>query len=167
MDVETTDMSVEEPVFSDKEESNYNENNPGLENQESSSSSSGEENTRNNEYPEVPVSPSSKVKDETYSPSPNFMKPKEEEPRPLKKEIQRKPNAEYNSFIFLNIWFCFYFRFVCRCTPIQDEDIYDINPENKTDLVTYRTTKYWEEVYKEYDEKRNKYENEKKNKSSV
>lgn len=79
-------MSVEDSVFSDNEDSNYNENNSGLENQKSSFLSE-EENTRSNEYPQVPLSLSSKVKDETYSPNPNFMKLKEEEPRPWKKEV--------------------------------------------------------------------------------
>lgn len=155
-------MSTEEPVFTESNQPDTDENESVLQNTSSSSSSSSEEdNNNNNNYPEVPVSPSSKVKEDSYSPNPTFMQPKDEPPQAPKKEVKRKPNAEYNSFFFFNIWYCFYFRFVCRCDPIRDEDIYDINPDNRTDLVTDRTQKYWEKKFKEYDEERKEYEKEK------
>lgn len=154
-------MSSEEPVFAEGNQPNTDENESILQNV-SSSSSSEDDNGGNHNYPEVPVSPSSKVKEETYSPSPTFMEPKPEPTNPLRKEIHRKPNGEYHSLLIFNIWYCFFFRFVCRCDPIQDEDIYDVNPENRTDYVTDKGDKYWNKVYKEYDEKRKKYEDEKK-----
>lgn len=153
-------MSSTEQVFFNDNQYNSNRDESVPKNTKSSSSSE-EDDTRNNNYRENPAYTSSKVKEKSNSTSHTFVETKEEKSDTLKKEIQRKPNAEYNSFFLSNIWFCFYFRFVCRCSPIQDEDIYDINPDNKTDLATDRITRFWNKVFKEYDDKRKDYESEK------
>lgn len=154
-------MSSEEHIINNNNRCNSNENKSLPQNTDSSSSSE-EENAGNNNFPEVPSSPSSKLEENSNSTENTFMESKTEAAGLSKKEIHRKPNAEYNSLFLLNIWFCFYFRFVCRCIPIQDEDIYEINPENKTDLVTDKVAKYWGRIYKEYVGKSEEYENERK-----
>jgi hypothetical protein len=52
-------------------------------------------------------------------------------------EISRAPAAKTNweskCFWFVNIFYCFFFLFVCRCKPLTDEDIYDVDPTDETE----------------------------------
>ena len=80
-----------------------------------------------------------------------------------KTEIHRKPNTEYKHLCIANLFFMFYFQFVCRVNYVQDEDIYDIHPKDKTIDVTERSQKYWNDMYNDYLRKLAHYEEEKEN----
>ena len=85
-------------------------------------------------------------------------KPKQTSMFLLRQEIHRKKNSEYYSPALLNILYCFYFQFVCKCSPIVDEDIYDIDPRNKTELVTKKAEDYWGKQMNSYRDRVKQYE---------
>ncbi|KAK2963908.1 Multidrug resistance-associated protein [Blattamonas nauphoetae] len=67
-------------------------------------------------------------------------------------EIQRQVNLEDKHNPLLNLFFCFYCPFVCRCHPIQDSDIYVVGKKDRTDVVTVKATEQWNIGYLKYQE---------------
>ncbi|KAK2945813.1 putative ATP-binding cassette sub-family C member 5 [Blattamonas nauphoetae] len=65
-------------------------------------------------------------------------------------EVQRRPNLEDTHSLFLNLFFCFYCPFVCRCKPIRDADIYSVGRKDGTDIVTTKGTIAWEKQIQKY-----------------
>ena len=59
------------------------------------------------------------------------------------RNTKRKPNSEYNSPFICNLFFCFFFQFVCRLSDVQDEDIYDVHPMDRTETVTKDGEEFW------------------------
>ena len=62
----------------------------------------------------------------------------------------RKPNTEYRSPFICNLFYCFYFQFVCRRNAIQDEDIYDVHPNDRSDLMTRKGEAFWKKHCAQY-----------------
>ena len=99
---------------------------------------------------EVPVSPSSLPVQDIQTPTPSSFKPKDPPPPTIGKEIKRKPNSEFTNPFLCNLFYCFYFQFVCKCSYIADEDIFDVHPRNATDRVTKIAEEHWQKRYAEY-----------------
>lgn len=121
-----------------------------------------EESGSSSYIPDVPASPSSKINNSANNSSRHFEKLNTPLLNYEKKEFHRKPNSEYISPLIANIWYCFYFQYVCKCSPVQDEDIYDVNPDNKTSKVTEEGERRWEKVYSKYKRELEEYNNKKK-----
>lgn len=77
-----------------------------------------------------------------------------------KPEWKRSKNWEESSPFICNLFFCFYFPFVCRFSPLREENVPEIYKEDKSDSNTERLSKYWNPAFLEYVEKNEKFESE-------
>ena len=66
------------------------------------------------------------------------------------KEFVRPINEEEHSFFILNLFYCFFFPFVCRKTPIQNKDIPYCAKNDKSELVLSKVSKNWNPKVNKY-----------------
>lgn len=71
-------------------------------------------------------------------------------------EVKRVNNPEDTSLFIMNLFYCFFFRYVCRLKPIRDSDIYDCSESDRSAPVIDRVVKVWnpriEKYYKELED---------------
>lgn len=77
-------------------------------------------------------------------------------------EWKRYKNWEESSPLICNLFYCFYFPFICRIAPLREENIPQISENDKSQLNTDIFREQWEPVAKEYGEKMLEYERKKK-----
>ncbi|KAH7823453.1 putative Multidrug Resistance Associated Protein (MRP) [Monocercomonoides exilis] len=78
-----------------------------------------------------------------------------------KTEIKRRRNTEEAHWCCCNVFYCFYFQFVFRCKPIEDEDIYETQKSDLTSVTTKNAEEYWMKRYTDYVKKFEEYDQEK------
>ncbi|KAK2945606.1 Multidrug resistance-associated protein [Blattamonas nauphoetae] len=110
--------------------------------------------------PNIPVSPSAQSQEnDLQSPDPTVqaaaMLPLTDS-NPT--EFKRAKNAEEAHPLIANLFFCFYFPFICRCSPIRDQDIYECHSLDKAERNIARAEKYWDKPAEEYLTKRKEFE---------
>lgn len=82
--------------------------------------------------------------------------------KPKEFEWNRYKNWEEASPLICNLFYCFYFPFICRVAPLREENIPQISDVDKSQLNTDMFRSNWEPVAKEYEEKMAEYERKKK-----
>lgn len=65
----------------------------------------------------------------------------------------KKKNLESSCNWFLNIFFCFFFPFVCRRKPLSDEDIYEVDQNDSCEKNGKLMEKKWKAECQEYEKK--------------
>lgn len=81
-----------------------------------------------------------------------------------KVEMKRNKNYEESSPFILNLFFCFYFPYICRIKPLREENVPYISKKDKSSLSTEKLKKNWDAKYEEYVKKKAEYEkNQEKN----
>lgn len=74
-------------------------------------------------------------------------------------EGKKKKNLESSCNWFLNVFFCFFFPFVCRISPINDEDIYEVDKNDACEKNGKAMEKRWKKQCRIYEEKLESYRN--------
>lgn len=77
-------------------------------------------------------------------------------------EWKRYKNWEESSPLICNLFYFFYFPFICRIAPIHEEDIPQISDKDKSKLNIDAFRSKWEPAVKEYNEKMAEYERKQK-----
>lgn len=75
-----------------------------------------------------------------------------------KVEMKRYKNYEESSPFILNLFFCFYFPYICRIKPLREENVPYISKKDKSSLNTEKLKKNWDAKYEEYIKKKAEYE---------
>ncbi|KAK2956863.1 Multidrug resistance-associated protein [Blattamonas nauphoetae] len=87
------------------------------------------------------------------------LEPVEQSAAPI--EFVRPKNSETSNFILCNMFYVFFFRFVCRCSPLKDEDIWDVSQSDSSQKNYERVHACWEKRYSRYLDERIEYERQK------
>ncbi|KAK2950278.1 Multidrug resistance-associated protein [Blattamonas nauphoetae] len=113
--------------------------------------------------PSIPVSPSIQhANDNMSTPTPSQVQPQPQpQPSSGKTEIKRKVNLEEKHNCFFNLFFCFYFPFICRCSPVGDSDIWECDSKDKAGYNIGRAEKQWDKPSAKYLAEAKEYEAEK------
>ena len=82
-----------------------------------------------------------------------------------KRVINRKQNSEDTSPFLCNLFYCFYFRYVCRVSPVTDEVIPSVTEQDHASLATDKLRDKWAAAQGQYEAKLKEYEAKSKNKS--
>ena len=69
---------------------------------------------------------------------------------PEKPVLRRVENYEQKNSFFSNLFYCFFYPYVCRLQPITDEDIPDVSYEDSTKVTTEKLVKEWNGQLSEY-----------------
>ncbi|KAA6383301.1 MAG: ABC transporter: Multidrug resistance-associated protein, ATP binding protein [Streblomastix strix] len=64
--------------------------------------------------------------------------------------IRTKRNLEEKHPFILNIFYCFFLPFVCRVKPITDDDIYEVQSDDRCDITTQKASQGWQPSYSQY-----------------
>ena len=67
-----------------------------------------------------------------------------------RKELSRPTNQEDLHPFLCNLLYIFYFPFICRSTPITDEDIPVISKEDESESAIDRVRAIWNPIYESY-----------------
>lgn len=77
---------------------------------------------------------------------------------PKESEWKRSKNWEEASPLLCNIFYCFYFPFICRIAPLREENIPQISDKDKSQLNTDMFRSNWDPVTREYGRQMAEYE---------
>ncbi|KAK2947791.1 Multidrug resistance-associated protein [Blattamonas nauphoetae] len=67
-----------------------------------------------------------------------------------KEEFIRKPCLEEQHNCCFNLFFCFYFPFICHCKGLTDTDIYECHSEDKAETMSSIVKKNWDPQVTDY-----------------
>ena len=81
-----------------------------------------------------------------------------EKPHRKLHEIKRHVNEEDTHPLLANLFFCYFFPYICRCTPVTDPDIPDARKSDDTKEATRKLKARWQPEYEEFAQRRRKYE---------
>ena len=73
-------------------------------------------------------------------------------------EVKRHSNEEETHPFIANLFFCYLFPYICRCTPVTDPDIPAARPYDATKDATKKLKSKWQPEYEQFAERRRKYE---------
>lgn len=68
----------------------------------------------------------------------------------FKSEWKRAKNLEESSPFIFNLFFFFYFPYICRIKPIREEDIPVIAEEDESELNTKKLKDHWDSLTEQY-----------------
>lgn len=79
--------------------------------------------------------------------------------REVEDKGKKKKNLESSCNWVLNVFFCFFFPFVCRISPVNDEDIYEVDKNDACEKNGKAMEKRWKNQCRIYEEKLESYRN--------
>ncbi|KAA6365099.1 MAG: hypothetical protein EZS28_039374 [Streblomastix strix] len=77
------------------------------------------------------------------------------------KEQKRLENREESHCWLANVFFCFYFPFICKFRPVNNDDVYDNHTDDKCEKSVIRAQQYLYQRMDEYEKAKNKWEEKK------
>ena len=74
-----------------------------------------------------------------------------------KKQWIRSTNYEERMWWCCNLFYCFYFPYICKIDAITEEDVPVIAEQDKTEINAAKFKSKWDPAYKEYTQRREQY----------
>ncbi|KAA6388416.1 MAG: hypothetical protein EZS28_016056, partial [Streblomastix strix] len=68
----------------------------------------------------------------------------------MSQEVKRKKNLEESHCWLMNVFMCFYFPFIFKCSEMSEQDVYECHKRDKGRLTTEYGLKYWRHRYEDY-----------------
>ncbi|KAA6328714.1 MAG: hypothetical protein EZS28_053686, partial [Streblomastix strix] len=78
-----------------------------------------------------------------YCPQASMQERKNERDSNPESNVIHKVNLEEKHPFILNLFFIFFFPFICRVKPITNEDIYQIGKKDRCDYTSDKTLEGW------------------------
>ena len=64
--------------------------------------------------------------------------------------LDRTRNTEEHSFWFFNLFYCFYFPYICRCSSIYDRDVPIVSKEDRCAAQSQKLARTYKPVFESY-----------------